>query len=456
MTKLARRTCAWLLAGACLAAAGCGDDDAAADDGGTGDDVADTADDTGGEATDDGASEVPDDGTTETPDDASTDDGGEPLCPTDELLPWAGGSAYYASWSNGPPADPSYFPIAVWLQAPRNAAAYAAIGVNLFVGLWEGPTDAQLTELAGASMPVVCDQNEVGLAHLADPTILSWMHQDEPDNAQSDGSGGWGPCVPPETIRDLGAAMRAADPSRPVYLNLGQGVAWDDWVGRGVCSDHNEHYPIYSEGADIVSFDIYPATSDREAVAGNLWYVAQGVERLRGWVADAKPVWTWIETTHISNPDVRVTPHQLRAEVWMALIHGAMGLGYFCHEFEPSFLEAGLLHYDDVREEAAALNARIRELAPVLNTQSVGNAVTVTSSDAAVPVATMVKRTPEATWLFAVAMRDAPTRATFTLTCVAPEATAEVLGEDRTVALSGAVLTDDFAGYDVHLYRVVD
>jgi hypothetical protein len=66
----------------------------------------------------------------------------------------------------------------------------------------------------------------------------------------------------------------------------------------------------------------------------------------------------------------------------------------------------------------------------------------------------VVKRTAGATWLFAVAMRDAPTRATFTLTCVPPDGTAEVLDEERTVPLSGGVLTDDFAGYDVHLYRL--
>src|ERR1044071_3172543 len=32
------------------------------------------------------------------------------------------------------------FPIAVWLQSPSNAARYQAAGVNLYVGLWKGPT----------------------------------------------------------------------------------------------------------------------------------------------------------------------------------------------------------------------------------------------------------------------------------------------------------------------------
>src|SRR6266511_3113484 len=42
----------------------------------------------------------------------------------------------WARWKNGPPSDPGYYPIAVWLQDPRNAKSYRAAGINLFVGLW--------------------------------------------------------------------------------------------------------------------------------------------------------------------------------------------------------------------------------------------------------------------------------------------------------------------------------
>ncbi len=44
-------------------------------------------------------------------------DGDSGLCPGDVMEPWAGGPTYYARWSNGPPDDPSWFPIAVWLQS---------------------------------------------------------------------------------------------------------------------------------------------------------------------------------------------------------------------------------------------------------------------------------------------------------------------------------------------------
>ena len=91
----------------------------------------------------------------------------------------------YARWQNGPSNGPGFFPIAVWLQDPRNAAKYQAIGINLYVALWKGPTAEQIAELKRHGMPVICEQNDYALKHLDEKTIVGWMHGDEPDNAQS-------------------------------------------------------------------------------------------------------------------------------------------------------------------------------------------------------------------------------------------------------------------------------
>jgi hypothetical protein len=56
------------------------------------------------------------------------------------------------SWPNGLSQDETYFPIAVWLQSPRNAARFKAAGINLYVGLWNGPTADQLAELEKAGV----------------------------------------------------------------------------------------------------------------------------------------------------------------------------------------------------------------------------------------------------------------------------------------------------------------
>jgi hypothetical protein len=95
----------------------------------------------------------------------------------------------------------SQLPIAVWLQDPANASKYKHIGINVYVGLARGPTEKQLAELKKHDIRVICRQNSVGLQHKDDPTILAWMHNDEPDNAQSLGKGkGYGPPVLPANI----------------------------------------------------------------------------------------------------------------------------------------------------------------------------------------------------------------------------------------------------------------
>jgi hypothetical protein len=54
-----------------------------------------------------------------------------------------------------PLRDPSFFPISVWLQDPSRAPQYKAIGINVFVALWKGPTETQLAELSKHGMRVV-------------------------------------------------------------------------------------------------------------------------------------------------------------------------------------------------------------------------------------------------------------------------------------------------------------
>jgi len=360
---------------------------------------------------------------------------------------------FYAKWPYGPSADKGFFPIAVWLQSPSNASRYREAGINTYVGLWRGPTEEQLQALKQAGMSVICGQNAVGLAHKDDPTIVAWMHGDEPDNAQSLGQGkGYGPPIPPEKIVADYERIRAADPNRPVLLNLGQGVAWDGWYGRGVRTNHPEDYAEYVKGCDIASFDIYPVTHDKPAVAGKLWYVAQGVERLRQWAGDQRLVWNCIECTRISNPKQKPTPHQVRCEVWMSIIHGTMGLIYFVHEFQPNFSEWALLNDPEMLAAVTQINRQIHELAPVLNSPTALDAGTAVSLD--VPVAVMMKRYEGATYVFAVAMRDGQTQARFTIQGLSGDQQVEVLGESRSLTACDGVFVDSFNAWDVHLYRV--
>jgi hypothetical protein len=362
-------------------------------------------------------------------------------------------------WADEPSArpvtDPDFFPIAVWLQNPANAPRYAEAGINVYVGLWRGPTEEQLGQLKKHGMRVICDQNAVGLAHKDDPTILGWMHGDEPDNAQSLGRGkGYGPPIPPATIVAQYEAMKRADPTRPVLLNLGQGVAWDGWYGRGVRTNHPEDYPEYLKGCDIGSFDIYPACHDHKDVAGKLWLVGEGVTRLKKWAGSDRRVWNCIECTGISNPTTKATPVQVKAEVWMSLVRGTQGLIYFAHQFEPKFIEAGLLADKDMFEQVKAVNLQIRDLAPVLNSETIAGGVRVEASSDEVPVEAILKRHNGRQYVFAVPFRSGQTTVTFQVDGMPADATVEVLGENRTVQTTAGSFRDTFAPWEVHLYRI--
>jgi len=359
-------------------------------------------------------------------------------------------------FARGLPARPDFFPVAVWLQDPANAPRYRDIGINLYVGLWRGPTRDQLDKLDQAGIKLICGQNRQARDFLDRPTIVGWMHGDEPDNAQSLGPGkGYGPPILPSKIVEDYERIRQADPSRPILLNLGQGVAWDGYYGRGVRTNHPEDYREYARGSDIVSFDIYPAAHENKAVAGNLWYVPRGVERLRQWTDNRKPVWSCIETTRISNVNRKPTPQEVRTEVWMALIHGARGLVYFSHQFKPKFIEAGLLADPEMAAAVKAINQQIQSLAPVLNSPEVDReAARVKSSNPEVPVAWMMKKHAGQTYMFTVAMRDGATDAEIEIPGMPHSTTVTVLGEDRKIQVTNGKFTEHFKPYEVHLYLV--
>jgi hypothetical protein len=368
----------------------------------------------------------------------------------------APGNSPYARWEHGPPRDAGYFPIAVWLQDPKNAGRYRQAGINLYVALWKGPTEDQLAALKAAGMSVVCQQNAVGLAHRSDPTIVGWMHNDEPDNAQpvvdaTTGKRSYGPPVPPARVVSDYERLRAADPSRPILINLGQGVANDAWKGRGPGARPDD-YLTYVKGADVVSFDVYPVAGiDKPDGENYLWYVARGVERLGRWTGGGKILWNCIECTRISS-ERKATPRQVRAEVWMSLIHGSRGIIWFVHEFKPKFNEWALLDDPEMLAAVTAINRQIRELAPVLNSPAVEGGAA--SSDEKVPVACAVRRHGGATYVFSVGMRNAATRASFSLRDLPASATAEVIGEARRLPVRDGRFTDDFQPYDVHLYHI--
>jgi len=383
-----------------------------------------------------------------------------------------------AAWQNGPPKDAGYFPIAVWLQPAKYARQLKDVGVNLVIGVWAGPNERHLADFEAAGMPIICHQTEAALKDLDNPIIVGWLQKDEPDNAQTFDSfwqtldrvneawpeanrtreqwGTYGPPLPPKDIIASYREMVANDPTRPVYLNLGQGVAFHDYAGRGYRRYNIDDYMQYVKGCDIVSFDLYAYSFRDPKVSEKIWLIPFGVDNLHGWSRGERVVWNFVEATQVYRGGKKPTPDITRAEVWMSIVHGSRGIIYYAHGQGPGGGDQENALVSDTTMMAALkeINAQVRRLAPVINSPTVHNALAVECSDPEVPVDAVVKQQGGATYVFAVCMRPKATRATFRLKGLPAGAKIEVIDEGRTLTAEGGAFADDFGPYAVHLYRV--
>jgi hypothetical protein len=92
---------------------------------------------------------------------------------------------------------------------------------------------SHMQNLQNAGMRSIAVQNATNLQHAQNypGVIVGWMHNDEPDNDQ-----GGQPCIDTAVLQNLYSQWTTADSTRPVYLNLGMGVAYTQWGGAGPAS----------------------------------------------------------------------------------------------------------------------------------------------------------------------------------------------------------------------------
>ncbi len=105
-------------------------------------------------------------------------------------------------------------------------------------------------------------------------------------------------------------------------------------------------------------------------------------------------------------------------------------------------------------EAVTALNREITDLAPVLNSPEMQKPNGVQTDDQSAPITVLIKEREGARYLFAVAMRDGSTTATFSAGVQEGDKTVEVLGEKRTLIARNGRFKDHFGPWDVHLYRI--
>jgi hypothetical protein len=270
-----------------------------------------------------------------------------------------------------PLTDTSMFPIAVWAMGDKTAPTFAELGVNLFVG---DPNDdavlgcnniAKSGCVAFIGWKKYAQDEAKRKAIASSPGFLGWMHGDEPDNpGVVDGEYRDSHVPPAEVIADY-QAMKASSTPAPMYLNLGIGLA----VGTSQTTS-DEVYREFMKSADIVCYDVYPVSTHPNG-ANRLHLVARGVEHLKA-LAGERPAWIWLECTAINGNETAVGnrtvyPHELRAEIWMSILYGADGIGYFPHEMTP-YRGGPKIIPEELQKEMKLTNRLLHKLAPTLRT----------------------------------------------------------------------------------------
>ncbi|HUB09512.1 MAG TPA: hypothetical protein VMB50_21085 [Myxococcales bacterium] len=366
----------------------------------------------------------------------------------------------YAGFSRGLPSDPSFFPIAVWLQGDWHATEMAGLGINVYVGNNAGTDpitpDGGIPNLQAAGIYAILGQDSVGETEVDDPTVVGWwMSPDEPDNAQPNGSGGYGPPVDPSVLVSQYQSYQEFDSTRPIYLGLGQGVAYAAYEGRG---SNPPAESGYVPASDIISFDIYPynncAGDANDAVTcAEFWLNAYGVDQLHSWSNRGQAAWTDIETTVINAGTTDgPTPQQTTSEVWLSLIHGANGIEYFVDSWNPSFREDAIFESADMVSAVTALDQQIESLAPELNSAEIPGVVSVATSGPEIDMS--VKANGTSLYVFAAVARAGTATGSFTIAGMTGNGTATVIGEGRTLPVTAGAFSDAFAANAVHLYQI--
>lgn len=168
-----------------------------------------------------------------------------------------------------------------------------------------------------------------------------------------------------------------------------------------------------------------------------------------------------------------ITPPEFNWAVWSSLIHGARGIGYFVYvndhtggQFSHS-IQAG--QSISMWDQAIVTNNLIISLAPVLNSPFALNYLTAVSPNGYLfpayesgwlngGIEACVKWYGNKFYIFATTRYSRTvtgTSATFTLNSNVTSTQVTVLGESRTISISGHQFTDTFANaWTVHIYRV--
>ncbi len=382
-------------------------------------------------------------------------------------IPWEGGSAY---WKKFPAADaagwtdPNFFPVVVWfngISSNAEAAYDKSVGINTYIGM-DLNTDYNLFKDNGVYW--------IGekLANTPASGASNWVGNFMDDEVD-------GRFTPAEGRAELQAIKDAnAGSGRFNYANFTQIVISDN----GNPADAEAYVNNYT---DVVSVDMYWYTipfCDWNPYQGDSYIISVDEANCRTSSSYGKtiqmlqqrdavdnklqPIWQFVENLNggpgADAPAVYVTPGQLKGAVMNSVINEARGIVYFNQSLSGSCQGGSIVRQSQVTANfcgaaqvaaASEVDATVRQLAPVINSQSYRYSF-------GAGLNTMLKTWNGSAYVFAMIDGSSkPGSRTFTLPAGVNGTAVEVVGENRTLAVSGRTFTDSFANeYSYHIYRV--
>lgn len=374
---------------------------------------------------------------------------------------WIDTGSYYKRWAKADTAgwdDPSFFPISVFFGKPSHADALKSVGINTYMGAeHDGSTMSTITS-KGIH---VLAQGEWTRAEVGDdPQVVSWHVSDECEM-------GYSGCLDSnnETQRlavqkQMADRFRAYNDGRFLQANFGNGVLRTWWAPNTM----DDHVKLM----DTVSVDKYAYTSPHvQDIIPNSpdWPAGADPKRAAtyGWLQDQmekfqepgnpRPNWVFVEAAKpylTESGATTITVPQIEGAVWSSIIHGARGIAYFQHNNNGACGNYALVDCSQaLKDGVKALNTKVQSLAPVINSPTY-----VWDFQAAVD--TMLKVRAGSVYVFAgVGLKDSPGSKAFTLPAGVKGDRVEVVGEGRTLTVSGGKFTDTFAAESsTHVYRI--
>ncbi len=226
-------------------------------------------------------------------------------------------------------------------------------------------------------------------------------------------------------------AASIASGSKIIVNTSGRSIFTPTWVGLAVTGTG---IPAGARIAGIVN-------STHAVMSAAAGATANEKVKIAGGVRDSDCVES-VNLCVVNGNEYRATPVQVNAEVWMSLINGANGIGYFCHDETTAAFCLGATRggaaAQAVQSNLAYVNATVLSYAPVLNSPTAGacslqqenyatgarstttscanGILTLATTNVAIPGMAMAKQYNGSTYLFMQSDRRSPYGAIFHMT----------------------------------------